>query len=52
MEPTKIQSSTLFTYSKVDFRDKLEEVSENWRFLTPIRIFSQPYFFDRSAGNF
>lgn len=32
MEPTKTQSSALFTYSKIDFRDKLEEVSEKFKF--------------------
>lgn len=34
METTKTQSSTLFTYSKIDFRDKLEEVSEILKFFS------------------
>lgn len=28
MEPAKSQSSKLFTYSSIDFRDKLEEVRD------------------------
>lgn len=32
MEPSKTQSLALFTYSKIDFRDKFEEVSENFHF--------------------
>lgn len=30
MDSTKTQSSTLFTYSKIDFRDKLEEVKRSF----------------------
>lgn len=32
MEPTKTQSSALFTSCKNDFRDKVEEVSEKFQF--------------------
>ncbi len=31
MESSKIQSSALFCYSKIDFRDKFEEVSEKFK---------------------
>lgn len=36
MEPNKLQTSKLFTHAPIDFRDKIEEVNEKFKFFSAI----------------